>query len=147
MKKILVINGPNLNMLGTRENSIYGYDTLEDINNEMLDVATEKGIELSFFQSNHEGKLIDKIHQAKDNFDAIIMNPAAFTHYSYAIADAIAAVSIPLIEVHITNIYKREEFRQHSVIAPVAIGQISGLGLYGYVVALLFFNNYFNDEE
>ncbi len=145
MKKILVMNGPNLNMLGTREQSIYGSDSLEDINKKMMDVANKSGIELSFFQSNHEGALIDKIHLSKDDYDGIIMNPAAFTHYSYAIADAIAAVSIPLVEVHISNIYKREKFRHHSVIAPVSIGQISGLGLYGYVVALLFFIDYFSD--
>ncbi len=145
MKKILILNGPNLNMLGIREKSVYGSNTLEDLYCKMQDVATEKNIELSFFQSNHEGELIDKIHQAKDDHDGIIMNPAAFTHYSYAIADAISAVSIPLVEVHISNIYEREEFRHHSVIASVAIGQISGLGLYGYIAALLFFIDYLSD--
>lgn len=145
MKKILLMNGPNLNMLGIREKSVYGSNTLEDLYRKMQDVANEGNIELTFFQSNFEGELIDTIHQANNEFEGIIMNPAAFTHYSYAIADAISAVSIPLIEVHISNIYKREEFRHHSVVAPVAIGQISGLGLFGYIAALLFFIDYLND--
>lgn len=142
MKRILILNGPNLNMLGKREQSIYGSNTLEDLHAELQKVANERNVDLSFFQSNHEGELIDKIHQAKDNYEGIIINPGAFTHYSYAICDAISAVMIPLVEVHISNIYKREEFRHHSVIAPVAIGQISGLGFYGYTAALLFFINY-----
>lgn len=146
MKKILIINGPNLNMLGVREQSIYGSDTLEDLYQELREIASERSIALSFFQSNHEGGIIDEIHQAKDNYEGIIINPGAFTHYSYAISDAIVAVMIPVVEVHISNIYQREEFRHRSVIAPVAIGQISGLGLYGYTAALLFFEDYLNNR-
>ncbi|OEF95504.1 type II 3-dehydroquinate dehydratase [Vulcanibacillus modesticaldus] len=142
-KRILVLNGPNLNLLGKREPKIYGTTTLEEVNKQMLQIAEEKNLELTFFQSNHEGELIDHIHDAMGNFDGIIMNPGAFTHYSYAISDAIAAVQIPLIEVHISNIYQRETFRQHSVIAPVSIGQISGLGVFGYIAAIYFFADFY----
>ncbi len=143
MKKVLVIQGPNLNMLGKREPAIYGSDTLEDFNQRMEQAAYVHRLSLTFFQSNHEGEIIDRLHQAMGKYDGIIINPGAFTHYSYAIADAIAAISIPTIEVHISNIYKREAFRQHSVIAAVAIGQISGLGIYGYLAAISYFDAYF----
>ena len=143
MKKILVINGPNLNLLGKREPHIYGTTTIEDVNQQMEELAGEKDLKLTFFQSNHEGKIIDQIHEARERFDGIIINPGAFTHYSYAIADAVSAVSIPTIEVHISNIYKREAFRQHSVIAGVAVGQISGLGIFGYLAAVSYFADYF----
>lgn len=143
MKKILVINGPNLNLLGKREPHIYGTTTIEDVNQQMEELAGEKDFELTFFQSNHEGEIIDQIHEAREKFDGIIINPGAFTHYSYAIADAVSAVSIPTIEVHISNIYKREAFRQHSVIAGVAVGQISGLGIFGYLAAVSYFADYF----
>ncbi len=139
MKQILIVNGPNLNLLGTREKAIYGSLTLEEINHKLLRVAEEHALELVFFQSNFEGEIIDIIQSAEGKYAGIIINPAAFSHYSYAIADAIAAISVPVIEVHISNIYTREQFRHKSVVAPVAVGQITGLGYYSYVAALLFF--------
>lgn len=136
MKKYLVINGPNLNMLGVREPGIYGSSTLSDLEAMMREKATELGVSLEFFQSNHEGAIIDKIHASMGNFDGIILNPGAYTHYSYAIADALGSIDVPCIEVHISNIHKREEFRRISVTAPSCQGQISGLGFYGYICAL-----------
>lgn len=135
-RKFLVINGPNLNLLGNRENNIYGDSTLEDINELLRQEATPMGVELDFLQSNHEGVIIDRIHEAKGLYDVIIMNPGAFTHYSIAIRDAVSAVKVPTIEVHLSNIHAREEFRHHSVIAPVCRGQISGFGADSYLVAL-----------
>lgn len=134
--KIQVINGPNLNMLGIREKSIYGTMTLEDINNLVLKEAEELNIEVSFFQSNHEGSIIDKIHACYNEYDGIIMNPGAFTHYSYAIRDAIAAVNIPTVEVHLSNIDEREEFRKISVIKDVCVRQIAGRGYLSYIDGL-----------
>ena len=139
MKKILIINGPNLNLLGTREPEIYGKLTLKDIETALTNAAQKCGVELECFQSNHEGEIVDKICSAKNIFDAIIINPAAYTHTSVAIRDALAAVEIATIEVHISNIYSREQFRHNSLIAPVCVGQISGLGLDGYIAALNFF--------
>lgn len=139
MKKILIINGPNLNLLGVREPDMYGkimYDTLID---ELIEYGKQYNLEIICFQSNHEGVIIDKIQQARDACNGIVMNPGAFTHYSYAIGDAIASTDIPVVEVHISNIYKREEFRHHSVLASVCIGQISGLGTYGYRAAIQYF--------
>lgn len=136
MLKILVLNGPNLNLLGKREPSIYGIFSLEEINNALSALAAELGVEISFRQSNHEGDLIDLLHRAAAEFDGIIFNPGAFTHYSYALRDAVAAIGIPTVEVHLSNIYAREDFRRHSVVAPVAAGQISGLGPKGYLLAL-----------
>ena len=136
MKKILVINGPNLNLLGTREPEIYGKTTLKDIENEIKNKADQLKVGVEFFQSNHEGEIVDKICGAKGNFDAIIINPAAYTHTSVAIRDAFAAVDIPAVEVHISNVYSREEFRHNSLIAPVVVGQIAGLGIQGYLLAL-----------
>lgn len=127
-KKVLVIHGPNLNMLGIREPQIYGDQCLQDINNKILKKAGELDVEAKIIQSNVEGDIINQIHSAYNNYDAIIINPGAFTHYSYAIRDAIEAVGIPTIEVHISNIYKREPFRANSVIAPVCLGQISAGG-------------------
>lgn len=136
MKPVLIINGPNINMLGARESNIYQNITLKDIEEAMLKLAKELNVAISFFQSNHEGKIIDKIQASLDNTSGLIINPAAFTHTSVALRDAISCLIIPIIEVHISNIYKREEFRHKSYIAPLAIGQISGLGIDGYLFAL-----------
>lgn len=136
MPRILVLHGPNLNLLGTREPEIYGYTTLDDINTMIAARAAEAGIETAFYQSNHEGDLVDAIQQANHKFDFIIFNAAAFTHYSIAIRDAIAAIDVPVIEVHLSNIHQREEFRHTSVLAPVAMGQICGLGAESYMAAL-----------
>lgn len=140
MKKVLIINGPNLNLLGTREPEIYGKTTLKDIEAELKNKAEKLNVEIECFQSNHEGEIVDKICGAKGNFDAIIINPAAYTHTSVAIRDAFAAVDIPAIEVHISNVYSREEFRHNSLIAPVVVGQIAGLGIHGYLLALEYFS-------
>ena len=140
MKKVLIINGPNLNLLGTREPEIYGKTTLKDIEMQLKNKAEKLNIEIECFQSNHEGEIVDKIHSAKNNFDAIIINPAAYTHTSVAIRDAFASVDIPTIEVHISNVYSREEFRHNSLIAPVVVGQIAGLGIQGYLLALEYFS-------
>lgn len=136
MKKILVINGPNLNLLGTREKDIYGKETLLDIAQKLDAEALKLNVDLSFIQTNHEGEIIDKIHESKGNVDVIIINPGAYTHYSIAIRDAIKAVDTPAIEVHLSNIHAREEFRSKSVIAPVCVGQISGFGSSSYILAL-----------
>jgi 3-dehydroquinate dehydratase-2 len=132
--KILVIHGPNLNMLGSREAGIYGHTTLADVNTQILDLSRALEMEAEVFQSNSEGAIVDAI-QAKQ-YDVLIINPAAYTHTSVAIRDAIAAVGKPAIEVHISNIYKREEFRKESYISGVATGQISGLGAEGYLLAV-----------
>lgn len=135
--KLLVMNGPNLNRLGKREPEIYGYETLADIEERLQEVAEQNGVKLTFFQSNTEGFLIDRIHEAADEgIDGIIFNPGAYTHYSIALRDAIASVGIDTIEVHISNIHNRESFRQESVIAPVCIGQLTGFGTNGYTLAL-----------
>ncbi|MDR1941559.1 MAG: type II 3-dehydroquinate dehydratase [Endomicrobium sp.] len=137
MKKILVLNGPNINMLGLREPGIYGNFTLSDIEKAILHLAKELNVEVEFFQSNHEGEIVDKIQSVKDKVSAIIINPAAFTHTSVAIRDALAAIApMPAIEVHISNVYAREEFRHKSYTAGVCIGQIAGFGLDGYLFAL-----------
>ena len=136
MGKILVLNGPNLNLLGTREPEIYGSLTLADINARLRRRAEEAGLDIEFLQSNHEGVLVDAIQTARGTVDYIILNAAAFTHYSIAIRDAIAAVEVPVIEVHLSNIHQREEFRHTSVIAPVVLGQIAGLGAESYMAAL-----------
>lgn len=136
MLRILIINGPNLNMLGLREPGIYGADTLGTIEQNLHLLAQELSIEVDFFQSNHEGDIIDRIHQAHSNIDGIVINPGAFTHYSYAIRDAFSAVSIPVVEVHLSNIYQREAFRHVSVISPIALGQISGFGAHSYVLGV-----------
>ena len=140
MKKILIINGPNLNLLGTREPEIYGRLTLNDIDTQLKNKAEQLKIEIECFQSNCEGEIVDKIGLAKNKFDAIIINPAAYTHTSVAIRDALTSVSIATIEVHISNIYSREEFRHKSFISPACIGQISGLGIDGYLLALEYFS-------
>ena len=132
MFKILLIHGPNLNLLGKREPQIYGTSGLDEINAQMKRLAEENEVELRILQSNSEGTLIDAIHEAGEWADGIIINPGAYGHYSYAIRDALAAVSLPAIEVHISNIYAREEFRYKSVIAPVMVGCITGLGWRSY---------------
>ncbi|GAB4474069.1 MAG: type II 3-dehydroquinate dehydratase [Burkholderiaceae bacterium] len=136
---ILVLNGPNLNLLGTREPSVYGARTLEDIERELADVAGKRGARIAFFQSNHEGALIDRIHAARaDGVDFIVINAGALTHTSVALRDALAAVSIPFIEVHLSNLYRREAFRHRSYLADLAVGSIVGLGAAGYRCALEF---------
>lgn len=134
--KILVINGVNMNMLGFRETEKYGTMTLKDLEKDLYAFSFELGINLETYQSNIEGEIIEKIHSAKDGIDGIIINAGAYTHTSIAIRDAISAVNIPTIEVHMTNIYKREEFRHHSYLAPVCIGQISGFGANSYKLGL-----------
>ena len=136
MGKLLVMNGPNLNLLGTREPEIYGSLTLADIHERLRCRANEAGLEIEFMQSNHEGVLVDAIQRARRTVDYIILNAAALTHYSIALRDAIAAVDVPVIEVHLSNIHKREEFRHKSVIAPVVLGQIAGFGAESYLAAL-----------
>lgn len=134
--KILLVHGPNLNLLGVREPGVYGTLTLADINTRMAHIAAEHGVELRTLQSNSEGALIDAIQDADNWADGIVINPGAYTHYSHAIRDALAAVRIPAIEVHLSNIYNREEFRNHSVISPVAVGCIAGLGWRSYACGL-----------
>ncbi len=136
MRKVLVIHGPNLNLLGEREPNIYGSVTLEEINDELKDLAAQNDVELRIAQSNHEGEIVETIQNARHWAEVIIINPAAYTHTSVAIRDAISAVQIPTIEVHLSNIYAREGFRQASHVSPVAVGQISGFGMNSYLLAL-----------
>ena len=135
-KKILVIHGPNLNLLGEREEDVYGKTSLDDINVKLKDLAESFSIELETIQSNVEGEIVNAIQGAKGDFAAIVINPGGYTHYSVAIRDAIAAVKLPTVEVHLSNIYAREEFRHKSVIAPVASGQIAGFGVNSYLLGL-----------
>lgn len=136
--KFLVINGPNLNMLGKREKGIYGERTIEDLKDYIKKECEtiDENIVVDFFQSNHEGDIIDKIHEANTLYDGIVINPGAFTHYSYAIYDAIMSVQLDVVEVHISNVHKREEFRQKSVTAKACIGQISGFGFDSYILGI-----------
>lgn len=138
MKKILIINGPNLNLLGQREEEIYGSVDFDDILKALKETAVKNDAELDYFQSNHEGEIIDQMHSSMGNIDFIIFNPGALTHYSYSIHDAIKSVKIPTIEVHISNIYGRDKWRSKSVISPAAIGVITGFGLRVYAMALDF---------
>lgn len=135
--KILVIHGPNLNLLGKREPDVYGKVSIKNIDEALRKLAKAQKAALETFQSNHEGEIVTRIQEAEGSFDAILMNPAAYTHTSVAIRDAVSAVKIPVIEVHLSNIYAREEFRHHSLIAPVAAGQISGFGPKSYELGLL----------
>lgn len=147
-KKIYIINGPNLNTLGKREPTYYGNETLDEINRQIGDKAKELGIEVEFFQSNYEGDIINWIHTSKDKGShGIILNAAAFTHYSIAIHDAITSVDIPVIEVHLSNIYKREEFRHKSVTARACVGQISGFGKNSYILALYALDDIIKNKE
>lgn len=146
-KKILVIHGPNLNLLGEREPGVYGYENFESINESIVEAANAMGFDCEVFQSNHEGEIIDAIHDARLEFDGIIINAGAYTHYSYAIRDAIASVKTPVIEVHMSNIHARDEFRSKSVIAPVCKGQICGFGKISYILALEAFLEEFSNEE
>ncbi|MFA5143147.1 MAG: type II 3-dehydroquinate dehydratase [Candidatus Omnitrophota bacterium] len=136
MRKILVIHGPNLNLLGTREVDVYGSVTIDEINRDLEKLAKTRKVALEIMQSDHEGNIVERIGRAKGKFDAILINPAAYTHTSVAIRDAISAVSIPAVEVHLSNIYGREEFRHTSLIAPVARGQVSGFGKLSYLLGL-----------
>ncbi|HBE04402.1 MAG: type II 3-dehydroquinate dehydratase [Spirochaetes bacterium GWF1_41_5] len=141
--KILCLHGPNLNMLGKREPGIYGQDTLDSINTGLEKIALEKKIKMEYFQSNHEGALVDCIQAAAGNTDYIIINPAAYTHTSIALRDAILSAAIPFVEVHLSNIYKREEFRRKSLLSDLAAGVICGFGKYSYFLAL----NYIISKE
>lgn len=137
MTKIIVLNGPNLNLLGTREPGVYGAETLDEIMQHLSQAASRFSVTVETFQSNHEGDLIDKIHQvAQEGFMGIIINPAGLTHTSVALRDALASVALPTVEVHLSNIHAREEFRHKSLIAPVSLGQICGFGSIGYELAL-----------
>ncbi|QNK55468.1 type II 3-dehydroquinate dehydratase [Paenibacillus sp. PAMC21692] len=136
MRNIAVFNGPNLNMLGIREPGVYGNNSLSAIEEMIADKAKELGVEVTCFQTNHEGEMIDRIHATYGTMDGIIINPGAWTHYSYALRDALSSVSLPIVEVHLSNIHKREQFRHVSVVAPIAFGQIAGLGAIGYTLAL-----------
>lgn len=134
--KVLVLNGPNLNLLGEREPGVYGRVTLDDIESMLVALGRDLGCEVSFVQSNHEGALVDALHSARSTVDAVVFNPGAFTHYSYSLRDAVSSISVPVVECHLSNIHAREAFRQHSVIAPVAAGQVSGFGAQSYELAL-----------
>lgn len=136
--KILILNGPNLNMTGIRKKNVYGDETLDDINRELKEYGEQKGAEMYFYQSNHEGDIIDIIHESKDKYDCVVINAGAYTHYSYAIRDAIEAVSdfVPFVEVHMSDIHKREDFRKVSVITDVCIKQICGYGKDSYKMGI-----------
>lgn len=140
-KKVLVIHGPNLNMLGIREPEKYGSFTLTEINQEIKELSEKLNLESEFFQSNHEGDIVEKIQNARGNYSGLIINPAAYTHTSIAIRDAILLLDIPVVEIHMSNIYKRESFRRKSLMADVVVGQIAGFGKQGYLLALYAMSN------
>lgn len=143
---LLVLHGPNLNLLGQREPNIYGVMTLQNINDLLKEEGQKQQVTVSCFQSNHEGALVDAIHEAIGKYQGIIINAGAYTHTSVAIRDALAGVKIPTVEVHLSNIYQREEFRHHSYIAPVVIGQISGFGVQSYLLGLMALINYLKKD-
>ena len=145
--KILVINGVNMNMLGTREPDKYGNVTLKELEKDLYSYSFELGVDIETYQSNYEGEIVEKIHSAIGNFDGIVINPAAYTHTSVAIRDAISAVNIPTVEIHITNIHAREDFRHTSLIAPVCVAQISGFGLDSYKLGLRGLVDYLKNQE
>lgn len=135
-RKVLVIHGPNLNMLGKREPEVYGTTTLDEINEDLVNLGREFNLEVETFQSNHEGAIVDKIQSAMGDSSGVIINPAAYTHTSVAIRDALLLLDVPIVEMHLSNIYKREDFRHRSLVSDIATGQISGLGIAGYRLAL-----------
>ena len=147
MAKILVVNGPNLNMLGTREPEVYGTETLDQMNARLAELANEIGLDLVFFQSNHEGEIIDFLQKESTSADGVVINPGALTHYSYALRDAILAIGIETVEVHLSNLFARDDFRRNSVIAPVCRGQVCGFGFYGYAMALSYFSDMIEEQE
>lgn len=136
MKNILILNGPNINLTGRREKGIYGQDTYDVICNELIEYCVKNNVKCKIEQSNSEGKIIDIIHESEKEYDGVVINAGAYTHYSYAIRDAIASVNIPFVEVHMSNIHAREEFRSKSVISPVCIGQICGFGKNSYILGI-----------
>ena len=143
---VLVLHGPNLNLLGVREPGIYGVSTLAQINTQLIELGTSLNATVQSFQSNHEGALVDAIHDARDKYQGIVINAGAYTHTSIAIRDAISAVQIPTVEVHLSNIYKREEFRHHSYLASIVVGQISGFGAHSYYLGLQALVTYLADS-
>ncbi len=145
--KILIINGVNMNMLGLREPEKYGSMTLKDLEKDLYAYSFELGIDIETFQSNFEGEIVEKIHEAKESFDGIVINAGAYTHTSIAIRDAISAVNIPTVEVHMTNIYKREEFRHHSYLSSVCIGQIAGFGVNSYKLGVKAVVDYLSNDN
>jgi 3-dehydroquinate dehydratase-2 len=147
MTAILVLHGPNLNLLGLREPGVYGLQTLEEINERLRDYAAGQAIELRTFQSNHEGALIDALHDAIGWADGVVFNPGAYTHTSYALFDAILAVRLPVVEVHMSNVHAREEFRHHSRVAAACLGQIAGFGWRSYLLGLQALQGYLADQQ
>lgn len=144
---ILVINGPNLNLLGKREPGVYGSDSLQEIQNEIIAETKALNVDVEFYQSNHEGGIIDALHNAMDDADGVVLNAGAYTHYSYAIRDAIKAIKIPVVEIHMSNVDSREEFRHVSVIAPVCRGSIAGFGKFSYILGIRAVVNLLNQDQ